>query len=94
LLETKKESLYRNGTLDISNNSNPFPRLVLGVEPLKGLNSQNQRFNKGFNCLSTRTTQFYDLIFTIFFSFSGLLLTHDERTRHRINPHTTKITGS
>uniref|UniRef100_UPI0015582397 HEPN domain-containing protein n=1 Tax=Microcoleus asticus TaxID=2815231 RepID=UPI0015582397 len=30
--------------IDISNNSNPFPRLVSGVEPLKGLNSRNQRF--------------------------------------------------
>lgn len=54
-------------TLDLSNNSNPFPRLVSGEYPLKGLNSRNQRFNKGFNGLSIRTTQFYDLVFTIFF---------------------------
>jgi hypothetical protein len=70
----------KHGILDLSNNSNPFPRLVSGVDPLKCLNSRNQRFNKRFNGLSIRTTLFYCLIFTIFFSLYGLLLTHNYRT--------------
>ena len=67
-------------SIDLSNNSNPFPRLVSGVDPFKGLNSRNQRFNKRFNGLSIKTTLFYGIIFTIFFSLYGLLLTPNYRT--------------
>jgi hypothetical protein len=35
--------------IDISHNSNPFPRLVSGGRSFQEPSAKNQRFNKGFN---------------------------------------------
>jgi hypothetical protein len=54
--------------VDLSHNSNPFPRLVSGGRFPQGPSVRNQRFHKGFNGRSIKTAQFYDLNFTVFFS--------------------------